>query len=184
MKEEKDSLYYDNVYKKSKHYSLNVTANNTIYRELYFFVKNLLSKEENILEIGCGTGQFAEMLIKENYKYILGIDFSSEAICVCNKRCKTNLFVCENIYSFNFDIINFETAFALEVFEHIEKDLEVLNKFPKDKRIIFSVPSYDDIAHVRFFKNKDEVINRFEFLFSEFEIYEIGKIFVVNAKKK
>lgn len=48
---------------------------------------------------------------------------------------------------------------------------------------VFSVPSYNDIAHVRFFNNENEIINRFEFLFYKFKVNKLGKIFVIDAVK-
>lgn len=67
---------------------------------------------------------------------------------MCKERCKKDCFNCDNIYNINFDMIDFDIAISLEVFEHLEKDIYVINKIPKNKRII---PSFDDIAHVRFF---------------------------------
>lgn len=181
MKEEKNNVYYDDVYKKYKHYSLDIDATKSNYHGLYKFVKDLINKEEKILEIGCGTGQFADMLIKDNFNYILGIDFSNQGIDMCKERCKKDCFLCNNIYDFCFNTIDFDVAISLEVFEHLEKDVDVINKLPKDKRLIFSVPTYDDIAHVRFFNNENEIINRFEFLFCKFNVHKLGKIFIIDA---
>lgn len=51
MREEKNSDYYDDVYKKYKHYSLDIDAINSNYYFLYNFVKKLINKEDKILEI-------------------------------------------------------------------------------------------------------------------------------------
>ena len=133
-KKEKNSDYYDNVYKQYKHYSLDVDGYHTCYTQLYLFVKNLLQKEEKILELGCGTGQFAEILINEGYNYKFGIDFSEYAIQLSKERCKINLFMKYDLYDLEISKIDFDTIIALEVFEHLENDIKIINSIPSKKR--------------------------------------------------
>jgi hypothetical protein len=40
---------------------------------------------------------------------------------------------------------------CLEVLEHLEDDLALIYSFPSGARLVFSVPSYDNEAYVRFF---------------------------------
>jgi len=183
MGEEKNNEYYDNIFKKFKHYSLDVDGYNSPWNHLYKMVKGFLNKDDKILELGCGTGQFAEVLINEGYDYVLGMDFSDEAISMSKERCGKNTFVCENIYDFDFSKIDFDTAIALEIFEHIEQDLEVIRRFPKGKKLIFSVPQYDAGGHVRFYPNEKSVTDRFESIFTQIKINNTGSIYVIKGIK-
>ena len=41
-------------------------------------------------------------------------------------------------------------------------DRKIIKSIEKDKRIIASVPSFDSAGHIRMFKNKKEIINRYK----------------------
>jgi 2-polyprenyl-3-methyl-5-hydroxy-6-metoxy-1,4-benzoquinol methylase len=181
MGKEQLSNYYDEIYRTSSNYVLETHAYNTRYEILYKHVKGLLDKDSKLLEIGCGTGQMAEVLIKDGYNYILGTDFSQVAIETSQKRCNVDRFKCQDIYSFDFDL-DFDVIIALEFFEHIQS-LKVINKIPSGKRVIFSVPSYDDPAHVIFFKDKNELYEYYKDSFADINITVLNRIFVVDAIK-
>ena len=44
-----------------------------------------------------------------------------------------------------------EVYVMLEVLEHLTRDIDVLQKIPSGKEVVFSVPSFDDPSHVRMF---------------------------------
>ncbi len=179
----KDDKYYDEIYKTSKHYSLEVKPEDCGYYGLYSKIIELLSFSDSILEIGCGTGIFAHLLISQDYNYVLGFDFSVVAVTYSRIRTKSNLFKQINILDFDFNSVQFNTIISLEVFEHIVEDIELINRIPSGKKIIFSVPNFDDVAHVRFFNSIVDVENRYSPLFSEFNIIQFGNIFIINAIK-
>ena len=64
-------------------------------------------KIKNILELGCGTGTFAEIAIEQNAKYV-GVDLSSNMIKLANDKHKSIInssnysieFICENLKTF------------------------------------------------------------------------------------
>jgi SAM-dependent methyltransferase len=51
-------------------------------------------KPTSILEIGCGTGNYTELLKKQGY-HISGMDISSNMIKVAKKKCACNFFVAD-----------------------------------------------------------------------------------------
>ena len=183
MGEEKNASYYDNIFNVFPHYALDVNGYNSPWFHISTLVMDMLNKEEKILELGCGTGQFAEILINKGYNYIHGMDFSPQAISMSKERCKKDIFQCENIYKFNFNEIDFDIAICIEVFEHIEKDLMIIRKIPKGKKIIFTVPSYDAGGHVRYFSHKEKVIKRFKSEFTIFDVKENNNIYFICAVK-
>jgi len=181
MGKELSNDYYDRVYNKSLlrkgKYSLDVSGEDSPYNKLFFSCIECLNLDDEIIEIGCGTGQLAELLINNKFNYVLGFDFSKEAIDISKKRCiaNTNKFKNININDFDFNSIDYNCVVSLEVFEHINNDIDIIQLIPKNSKVVFSVPNFDDPAHVRYFENEEEVIDRYSKLFSEFNIKTIGK---------
>ena len=165
MKKELEKEFYDEVYSSggsNKMYFKKYTES-----PYYFTWKIALSflkeKSLSVLDIGCGPGQFAEMLFDSGIKNYIGFDFSKQAIEMAKK---TNLensekFFVEDI--FKTDIFNneFDVYFCFEVLEHIDNDLGVFDKVPSGKEMICSVPNYNSKGHVRVFKSAQKVVDRY-----------------------
>lgn len=115
-----------------------------------------------ILEIGCGTGQFAHMLWDNGIRNYRGFDFSPVAIEMAQRRCPEVAFsVCDALepdeYAGPYSI-----AVAMEVLEHIEDDLGVLDHIRCGTDVIFSVPTFDCESHVRTFPYPRDVACRYK----------------------
>jgi len=59
-----------------------------------------------------------------------------------------------------------------EVLEHIVDDVPVLERIPRGKHVLATVPDFDYVSHVRFFATAGEVRARYGFLFSSLDITE------------
>jgi len=163
-----DVAYYDQVfdksndfncnYKDSKHYPMWLTA--------VRFIKG------SIIELGCGTGQFAHLLSDLGYSDYEGYDYSSTGITKCKERC--NLDFIQKDFS-ELGKIESETVIALEVLEHIENDIELIEKIKPGARVIFSVPNFTEPAHVRIFRNQLQILERYGELIIFEEIKEFDE---------
>ena len=182
MGKQQPASYYDKVFATSEHYSINRSGYDCIYTPMFNHVVSLLAPIDRIVELGCGTGQLAEMIIDKGYRYLQGVDFSSEAVRVAQERCPTAKFSESDLNDYAFRL-NYNTVVATEVFEHIENDLEILGKIKKYAKVILSVPEYDSAGHVRFFPTKADVEARYGHLFSEYTINKIGRIYILNGIK-
>ena len=135
-------------------------------------------KFQSILEIGCGTGNFAKQLYMtyglSNINYI-GIDIKPQNISECRQR------ILDYQY-YNFSLLDvtkdehfgdfLRTATIIcsfQVLEHVgtvggSEDIDVISKIPFDKQFIFSVPNspYKN-EHVRWFE-MDGWVNRYSHL--------------------
>jgi len=158
-----DSNVYDVIYSTTKKYSLSTRWDETVYKQLYLAVKNLITnKEAMILDMGCGTGQFAQCLFEHGYYNYFGVDFSRIAIDIASKRLISfyedytanspnymdvakviqykNQFYGEtfciygNIYKMN------NHTFNLEFFDCICM-LEVLEHIERDLELMWSIPA-------------------------------------------
>lgn len=194
------SNYYDELYSTSTRYNGDFILAGyfpqwafcvSLLMEFYNNFKNILGNSLSLLDIGCGPGQFAQLLFqlfhfpskKIDFTYT-GVDFSKTAIEIALK----NEFP-YNFYFFNTDIFKqieifnsnnsrFSVITCFEMFEHIENDTDVFCLFNEGQFFIFSVPMFDDPAHVRFFKTHDEVLNRYNSYFSLLKVELILNIFI------
>ena len=153
--EEKNAAYYSDIYARG--------YNTAGYYPLYQLVVNILKTfpSPRVLELGCGIGDLGRMIIESGIPY-RGFDFSMEAIAQCKKTCPDGDFRVGNVYdSGAYQPVDYTVAVALEVLEHVD-DLDVLRRVPPGARLIASVPDYDDVAHLRLYKDiKQDIIERF-----------------------
>lgn len=141
---------------------------NSNYFALYTGAASLIPQGSQVIEIGCGDGPFIPY-IENQVKSYVGLDKDASAIGGAAKFCrhrqtfkegKVKLIVCD-VMDAELSTLKGRTIVALEVLEHIEDDLAVLEKLHKGTRVIFSVPSFDADDHKRFFPSENEAISRY-----------------------
>jgi len=120
-----------------------------------------------IVDLGCGAGHLAECLATKNppAAYV-GYDFSEVAIHMAKKK-----LLGHHLYTFEQrdlrKVVNGDTTppgaifVCLEVLEHIQDDLRIFQLIPEGAQLIFSVPTFDDPAHVRHFTTRDSVMHQY-----------------------
>ena len=91
MSIERDSIYYDCIYQNSDEYKCGYEK--SVYYEMWKIVISLIPDKISVIELGCGTGQFAKMCIDSGKNYSHGIDFSLEAVTIAKEI--HNLQVCK-----------------------------------------------------------------------------------------
>lgn len=191
---EKNSSFYNEIYKRGgwnkiyfNHYS------KTPYYEIWLGALRYITKIMNpiIIDIGCGPGQFANLLFDNGYTDYRGIDFSEEAIINAKNRNVgyEELFSVENAYETNLFSTNYNTVILFEILEHVEGDLDILNRIKNGSNVLFSVPNFYSKGHLRIFQNKDEVISRYRDIVDilnveEFILENDNVIFLVQGLKK
>jgi SAM-dependent methyltransferase len=147
---------------------------------------------ESILEVGCGTGQLAASIRDANIiTTYCGFDFSPRRVEQARNACPEFRF--EIADAFNTDLfttVPYEAAVSTEFLEHVEGDLEVLNKLRRGTFFVGTVPNFPFVSHVRHFSSADEVAQRYEPLFERFTVApllgnERGKtFFIVEGTKR
>jgi len=133
----------------------------SIYIKMWRDVYIRLRPYKSILDLGCGTGQFAEGIPSiVNY---MGVDFSSVAIEQAKQRNKYFKFTCDDVFSAigKMNLGKYEVVVMLEFLEHIWDDLRLMNQI-KGKRYIASVPSFMSDTHVRYFSSEHEVLEKYK----------------------
>lgn len=189
---EKNSDFYNKAYESGgwnetyfKHYS------ETHYYEIWLKALEIIKAidKPNIVDIGCGPGQFAKLLFDNGIEEYRGIDFSQEAIKYAKIRNdkNRNLFNIDNAYTTTLFNEKYNTVIIFEVLEHVDGDLKILSRIREGSTILFSVPNFYSDGHVRWFNSKQEIIERYkEYVeFKEILSFSVGgmnKIFLIKGK--
>jgi 2-polyprenyl-3-methyl-5-hydroxy-6-metoxy-1,4-benzoquinol methylase len=122
--------FYDNVYKndEKKHFT-NLVIKGTVSEESHEIIKETSWKSKKVLDVGCGTGFFANSAAQKGAN-VLGIDFSEQAIKIAKKKYKkTNLKYKQmdvKDISEKYDII-----VSIGTLEHMDEPLKILKLFKK-----------------------------------------------------
>ena len=174
---EQAANYYDDVYAASKEYRLHYLQSR------YYFVWTVLVDRvrqfgsKGILEIGCGSGQFAEMLRSYVDAPYTGLDFSQTAIDLALEKEIANAeFVVDDARTCPiFETAQYDTVICTEVLEHIEDDLLVVSRVPVGTYCLFTVPDFPYTSHVRHFENCEQVEERYQRYLDNFDVYRLWR---------
>jgi SAM-dependent methyltransferase len=169
--DEKGHQYYDSIY--ARGYATHG------YYPLYDHIIKIMEKDgmpHRVLEIGCGVGDLGKLIVERGHQY-RGFDFSPVAVECCRALCPQADFRIGDAYNpASYIPHDYDTAVALEVLEHLD-DLRMIGNIPIGVRLIASVPDYDDVAHLRLYKDpKRDILDRFRPLLHVTEILSlVGK---------
>jgi len=126
----------------------------------------MLANSSPVVDLGCGTGRFAEQLRRRGVKSYEGLDFSPKAIDECRRYLA-------GADHFRFDVVDLRewepdpdrwgaTAYTcLETLEHLEDDVDLVRRIPVGHEFIFSVPNFGGAAHLRVFQNVNDAWKRY-----------------------
>lgn len=178
MSIEQGASYYDEIYSQPNEiYSGIYTA--SPYFELWKQVIELVPEKIQVFDAGCGTGEFGRMLIDHRNVQYSACDFSQVAIDKARKLIpETYSITCNSVYNATIGVDCI--TIALEIFEHID-DFRFIERIPLGCEIVFTLPDFNDPAHVRYFKNIAEIIHRYERVFDFSVIKKHERFFVCKA---
>lgn len=116
-----------------------------------------------IADLGCGTGRLAKLLQARGHERYWGVDFSPARIEECRQYVPGFAFDTGDLFAPDVQarFPDFGAFVALEVLEHVEDDLPLLDALPGGATVVFSVPNYDSDGHVRTFAAPDDAVARY-----------------------
>lgn len=124
-----------------------------------------------MLDIGCGPGQVAECLQDRGLKQYHGFDFSKQSVEMAKSICPTFVFTAADALSTDlYDRVDYDAVLCLEVLEHVEQDIQILQRIRPGATLYASAPNYPDKAHVRVFSSCEEVRERYGIMFDRFRV--------------
>jgi 2-polyprenyl-3-methyl-5-hydroxy-6-metoxy-1,4-benzoquinol methylase len=119
-------------------------------------------RASRVLEVGCGSGSFAHLLLDRSKLDYQGFDFSEVAIRKVRARTgRPDRFSVAKAGDETSLRHEHDTIVCLEVLEHIENELEVVRSWKPGVLCVCSVPNFDQPDHVRFFRSEDEIARRY-----------------------
>lgn len=169
--QEQNSKFYDKMFLQHNHWKKHYTASS--YYPAWTIIVDRISRAgtKSVLDIGCGPGQFAAFLKDKGIRDYIGIDFSPERIKQAKNACPDFNFTEGDVYKTDiFDVCGYDTVVCLEFLEHVEKDLEILDRLRSGVKFFGTVPNFPGIQHVRCFKNSQEVRERYSKKFKEVSV--------------
>jgi len=168
---EKDAEWYDASFEKSdqwrQHYSL------SYYYFVWTVIADRITREgiDSILEIGCGPGQLACLIRDKGVKDYHGFDFSSKRIEQAKKVCPEFSFSQQDAFETDlFTTLDYRAVICTEFLEHIERDIDILNRIKSGTIFYGTVPNFPFTSHVRHFRSEDDVISRYEQCFRDVRV--------------
>jgi 2-polyprenyl-3-methyl-5-hydroxy-6-metoxy-1,4-benzoquinol methylase len=125
----------------------------------------------SVLEVGCGAGQLACFLRDCGITQYIGVDFSKVAIGYAKKACPEFMFNCSDIYES--DVLrswDYDVFISTEFLEHVPWDTELLRRLRPGVKVYSTVPNFGGCNHLRYFRDCDEVRQRYGSIFHDFEV--------------
>jgi 2-polyprenyl-3-methyl-5-hydroxy-6-metoxy-1,4-benzoquinol methylase len=172
---EQSAEWYDDAYSNPK-----TTYHEHYTQSIYYFIWTVIvdrtPETASVLEIGCGPGQLAAFLNDRGVAQYKGFDFSSQAIAMAKELVPSLEFhIADALTTDLLDDNDYDLVICTEVLEHIEADIEVLNRIRPGTRCIITVPNFPYPSHVRHFNNKIEVSDRYGKHFTSFRVNKFLK---------
>ncbi|WKZ26016.1 MAG: methyltransferase domain-containing protein [bacterium] len=119
-------------------------------------IKKYAEKADDVLDIGCADGVFTNVIFKAtNAKKLTAIDVVKTSVDWAKKHWKKNKklkFIVGDAHNLKFKSNSFDAVFIMEVLEHVEDPLKVLQDvkrvLKKGGYAMFLVPSDNDLFKV------------------------------------
>ena len=159
---EKSAAWYDAAYIETEEYK------KPFYRSAHYPLWSVIVDRitargfVSVNDIGCGAGQFAELLKFHGMTSYRGLDLSEQAIKMARRKELGYQFEIRDVVVHppaDWDL--YDCTVCLEFLEHVEEDLKVISAMPEGHQFIGSVPNFPYVSHVRHFTDSDEVAARY-----------------------
>jgi 2-polyprenyl-3-methyl-5-hydroxy-6-metoxy-1,4-benzoquinol methylase len=162
MGQEADVSYYEAFYRGETIYDL-PAVRSPYYPLFRRIVAELKARAPSrVLEVGCGSGALAELILGRTAADYRGFDFCTTAVAKAGARTgRPDVFYVADATDATSYELDYDTVVCTEVLEHIARDKDAVRMWRPGTYCICSVPNFDYDGHVRFFRTEAEVRNRY-----------------------
>jgi 2-polyprenyl-3-methyl-5-hydroxy-6-metoxy-1,4-benzoquinol methylase len=116
-----------------------------------------------VLEVGCGTGWFAQMIFDYTGCEYHGFDFSEVAVQTARRTTgRPDQFAVADALEPDTYNVPYDSVVCTEVLEHIREDQRAVSLWRPGVRVVASLPNFDADTHERFFRTEQEIVSRYE----------------------
>jgi SAM-dependent methyltransferase len=189
---EQGQAFYDDRYTTRSAY--HVPYRLSPYYAMWTVIADRLHRQgaTSVLEVGCGAGQLAAMLLESGVEFYTGFDLSPVAIELAAGNAPGGHFSVANAFETDlFTTARYDTLVCTEVLEHVTEDRGLIARWPVGATCICSVPDFPAKAHVRFFSDgPEQVRQRYQDLFEGFDVVTIprpsekgGRFFLFEGRR-
>jgi trans-aconitate methyltransferase len=140
----------------------------------YEALAGMIDPHEEVVDLGCGTGRFIELLRRQgHYAKITGIDWSATALAEAEAYATTTgagvpdpQWVHQDLGGWQPDPLRAGNAVFVcsEVLEHLEDDLGLIKRLPPGHRFLLTVPNFNSESHIRIFRSVSDIWDRYAHL--------------------
>lgn len=159
---------------------------NRLYSHYIRIISEILDpvrRDAGIVEIGCGAGEFAELLWQAGFQRYQGFDFSSKAVDLARARLPDEFYV--GVLDVEKSAIPPADVYVcIETMEHLGDDTGIFSKLNPGALFAGMVPSFDGTSHVRFFLSAPEVQDRYGPYLDKFDVRKSGDMFIFSGLTK
>lgn len=127
----------------------------------------MIGPEEEVVDLGCGTGRFLELLRRSgHYAPMTGVDWSEAALEEAFRYVESKDLVklqLQDLSEWQADPERFgNTVYVCsEVLEHLEDDVALVRRIPPGHRFLFTVPNFHSASHMRVFEHVGDLWERY-----------------------
>ena len=147
-------------------------------------------KAQSVLDLGCGPGAVASVLLDRGIPQYFGIDIRRRAVQQARLLCPTYSFVEADAFSTDLiDTYPYDTFLCTEFLEHVEDDRSILLRIRPGSHVLLSVPSFKAKRHMRIFSSADEVSRRYGPCLKEHEVVSVraneagARFFILEGRR-
>lgn len=171
---------YDSMYTEGGFEGIyNLPYQHSGYYPLFKRVLDVLLRNgtKSILEVGCGAGAFAHMVMDRTALRYEGFDFSGVAVGKARERTGRNdmFFEGDATGQAAYEGKNYDSVVCTEVLEHIDEDLKAISQWRPGVFCVCSVPNFDADSHVRYFRDESDVRERYGNLIDITDVARVRK---------
>jgi len=168
---ERDADWYDLAFSRTVEAHKHYTESEHYF--LWSIIAYLMDRDEvqSVLDVGCGSGQFAGLLRDRGIRDYCGVDFSPKRVDWARASCPDLRFVVADALSTDlFETFPYDAVVCAEFLDHIQSDLEVVRRIRRGARFYGIVPNFPWRSHVRHFQSAGEVAGRYAQYFKNFRV--------------
>lgn len=115
-----------------------------------------------VLDLGCGPGNVASLLLDRGIPAYLGIDHNRRALLRARRLCPAYSFVVADALRTNLiEEYPYDVFLSTEFLEHVADDQSIIQRVRPGARVLISVPGFECPGHLRVFTSTAEVVQRY-----------------------
>lgn len=167
---EKPPAWYDAAYTRAEREDPGAES---VYIPLWAEICERLTRAgvRRVLEIGCGMGGLAQMLLDRGIESYVGLDFSKKAVEIARRREPRGRFIVGDARTTSaYSDVEHDAIVCTELLEHVEDDLAIVARFRPGVRCLFSVPNFPYRSHVRYFDGPQSARARYAAFFDGLDV--------------